>query len=131
MPAICCRRSTVEPSRSRRGTALPDFSGKVAIVTGAASGLGLAIAERLASDRAALVLADLDVEAAEAARDSIVARGARALAQRSDVSEPSEVTMLIARTLEEFGRLDIMVSNAGIETHAFLDEPVEHWNRVL
>src|SRR6059058_2331874 len=82
------------------------FAEKVAIVTGAAGGLGLAIAERLAADGAAVVVAD--------------------------VSDAGEVAALIARTREQFGRLDILVSNAGIGgTHAFLDEPIEHWNRVL
>jgi 3-oxoacyl-[acyl-carrier protein] reductase len=112
-------------------TGLPDF-GKVAIVTGAAGGLGLAIAERLASDGAAVVLADLDLAGAEAAREKLVARSARALARRTDVSDLKDVTALVEHTLAEFGRLDIMVSNAGIGgTHSFLDEPLEHWNRVL
>src|SRR5947207_3569928 len=108
------------------------FAEKVAIVTGAAGGLGLAIAERLAADGAAVVVADVDSAGCEAARDAIVARGGRALAQRADVSDAGEVAALIARTRERLGRLDILVSNAGIGgTHAFLDEPIEHWNRVL
>ena len=108
------------------------FAEKVAIVTGAAGGLGLAIAERLAADGAAVVVADVDSAGCEAARDAIIARGGRALAQRADVSDAGEVAALIARTREQFGRLDILVSNAGIGgTHAFLDEPIEHWNRVL
>jgi 3-oxoacyl-[acyl-carrier protein] reductase len=111
---------------------LPDFAGRVAIVTGAAAGLGLAIAERLASDGAAVVLADVDLAGAEAAREKLAACGGRALAQRTDVSDAAQVAALVARTLEKLGRLDIMISNAGIGgTHAFLDEPLEHWNRVL
>lgn len=111
---------------------MPDFAGKVAIITGAAGGLGLAIAERLASDGAAVVLADVDLAAAEAAREKLAARGSRSLAQRTDVSDATDVAALVARTLEKFDRLDIMISNAGIGgTHAFLDEPLEHWNRVL
>jgi 3-oxoacyl-[acyl-carrier protein] reductase len=111
---------------------LPDLSGQVAIVTGAAGGLGLAIAERLASDGAAVMLADVDGAGADAAREHVAARGARARSQRTDVSDAGEVAGLIARALKEFGRLDILVSNAGIGgTYAFLDEPLEHWNRVL
>ena len=104
---------------------MPDFAGKVAIVTGAAAGLGFAIAERLASDGAAVVIADVDLEGAETAREKLAASGGRAFAQRADVSDPRDVMALVARTLEEFGRLDVMVSNAGIGgTHAFLDEQI-------
>jgi len=111
---------------------LPDFSGKVAVVTGAAGGLGLAIAERLAMDGAAIVLADVDRAGIDTAREKLVARGGRALAQPTDVSDPAEAAALIAHARENFGRLDILVSNAGIGgTHAFLDEPIEHWHRVL
>jgi 3-oxoacyl-[acyl-carrier protein] reductase len=108
-----------------------NLDGKVAIVTGAASGLGLAIAQRLAADGAAVVLADVDLEAADAARETLAARG-RVLAQRTDVSDAADVAALIARTLAELGRIDIMVSNAGIAgTCPFLDEPLEHWTRVI
>src|SRR5260370_30038613 len=108
----CCRRSTAEPSRSRRATALPDFAGKVAIVTGAAGGLGLAIAERLASEGAAVVLADVDLAGAEAARRKLAAGGGRALAQRTDLRDAKDGAALVARTLAEFGRLHILISNA-------------------
>src|SRR5439155_201052 len=79
-----------------------------------------------------VVLAAVDLAAAEVARETLAARGSRALTQRTDVSDAKDVTALVARTLEKLGRLDVLVSNAGIGgTHAFLDEPLEHWNRVL
>ncbi len=108
------------------------LSGKAAIVTGAASGLGLAIAKRLSAEGAAVALADLDEAAALRACGDIEAAGGAAMALRADVSEPGDVTALVARTVDSFGRLDILVSNAGVGgTHAFLDEPLEHWQKVI
>jgi len=108
------------------------FTGKAAIVTGAASGLGRAIADRLASEGAAIVIADANEAHALRARDEIAAAGGRAIAVRTDVTRPDDVAAMVAATLAEFRRLDILVSNAGIGgMHRFLDETLEHWNRVL
>ena len=108
------------------------FSGKAAIVTGAASGLGRAIAQRLASEGAAVVIADANEPHAGLARDEIAAAGGRAIAVRADVTRPGDVAAMVAATLAEYRRLDILVSNAGIGgMHPFLHETLEHWNRVL
>jgi 3-oxoacyl-[acyl-carrier protein] reductase len=108
------------------------FSGKSAIVTGAASGLGRAIAQRLASEGCAVVIADVNEAHGISVRDEIVAAGGRAIAVRGDVTRPDDVAAMVAATLSEYRRLDIMVSNAGIGgMHPFLDETLEHWNRVL
>ena len=103
------------------------LKGKTAIVTGAASGIGFAIARRLAAEGARVALADLDE--AGAVR---VSREAGALAIACDVSQPEDVQRMVQRTLDAFGHLDILVSNAGIGgMHGFLDETLEHWNQVL
>jgi NAD(P)-dependent dehydrogenase (short-subunit alcohol dehydrogenase family) len=105
---------------------------KVAIVTGAASGIGLAIAARLAEDGAVVTIADLDLAGAERARNELAARGASACAFKADVASADEVSALVAGTLAAFGRLDIMVCNAGIGgIHPFLEEPREHWDKVM
>ncbi len=100
------------------------FTDKAAIVTGAASGLGRAIAMRLASEGAAVVIADHDEPRANGVRDEIVAASGRAIAVKTDVSRPEEVAAMVAATLAAYGRLDIQVSNAGIGG-------MHHWNRVL
>jgi 3-oxoacyl-[acyl-carrier protein] reductase len=108
------------------------FTGKSAIVTGAASGIGRAIAQRLAGEDGAVAVADANEANAIRARDEIVAAGGRAIAIKADVTRPEEVAAMVAAALSSFGRLDILVSNAGIGgMHPFLDETLAHWNRVL
>jgi 3-oxoacyl-[acyl-carrier protein] reductase len=108
------------------------FTGKSAIVTGAASGIGRAIAQRLAGEDGAVAVADANEANAIRARDEIIAAGGRAIAIKADVTRPEEVAAMVAAALSFFGRLDILVSNAGIGgMHPFLDETLAHWNRVL
>src|SRR5436853_3915572 len=89
------------------------LGGKVAIVTGAGSGIGKALATRLAKDGAAVVIADLrnhDVAAAEIAK----ATGAKTLGLKVDVSAESDVEQMAAETVRAFGRIDILVNNAAL-----------------
>ncbi|MBA2315528.1 MAG: SDR family oxidoreductase [Chloroflexi bacterium] len=102
------------------------------IVTGAGRGIGRAIAERFGSDGAAVVIADLDdATAAEAAR-AIEAAGGRALAVHADVTRPGEVEALAAAATDTFGRIDVLVNNAGIlrSTRA-ADVTAEEWHLVV
>ena len=88
------------------------LEGRVAIVTGAAAGLGVGIVEALAAAGAAVVVSARRVEAAEEVARRIRRDGGRAMAARADVCIESQVTELIARTVQEWGRLDIVVHNA-------------------
>jgi NAD(P)-dependent dehydrogenase (short-subunit alcohol dehydrogenase family) len=88
------------------------LDGRVAIVTGAAAGLGVGIAEALAASGAGVVISARRLEAAEAVAERIRTAGGRALAIRTDVSVGADTPELIARTLREWGRLDIVVHNA-------------------
>lgn len=105
---------------------------KVAIVTGAAAGIGLACAQRLAAEGAKVVLSDVAVEKGEQAAEAIQETGADAIFIACDVGDKSQVDALIAGAVAAFGRLDCLVANAGI-VHAcdFLDLEEEDFDRVL
>jgi NAD(P)-dependent dehydrogenase (short-subunit alcohol dehydrogenase family) len=90
------------------------LTGKVAFVTGAASGIGNAIATRLAADGAVVALADLNADGVEAAASALAETGAETLALTVDVSDPASVEAGIAKVVETYGRLDLAVNNAGL-----------------
>jgi NAD(P)-dependent dehydrogenase (short-subunit alcohol dehydrogenase family) len=90
------------------------LEGKVAVVTGAASGLGRASAIRFAREGAAVVVADLNSQGGELIVSEIAAIGGRAVYQRSDVTNESDIKALIDRAMREYGRLDITYNNAGV-----------------
>jgi NAD(P)-dependent dehydrogenase (short-subunit alcohol dehydrogenase family) len=110
------------------------LKGKVAIVTGAGSGIGKALARRLAADGAAAVIADLanyDIAAAEIA----TATGARTLGLQVDVSSENDVARMAAETVKAFGRIDILVNNAAvfstIKLKPFEEIGVAEWRKVM
>ena len=96
------------------GHALFDLSGKCGYVTGGGSGLGRAIAGGLAEAGAAVVVSDINGEAAETVAAEVRAQGGRAVAIRTNVAQHDEVDALIRTTTEQFGRLDFAFNNAGI-----------------
>jgi meso-butanediol dehydrogenase/(S,S)-butanediol dehydrogenase/diacetyl reductase len=109
------------------------FRDKVAIVTGAASGIGLATAKRLGSEGARVVIADLKGDAAEKSADSVRQAGAPdALGMACDVSSEAQVAATVKTAMDRFGRLDVVVNNAGLMTFKSLEDLTpEDWQKVL
>ncbi|MCC7080821.1 MAG: 3-oxoacyl-ACP reductase FabG [Burkholderiales bacterium] len=105
---------------------------KVAIVTGGGSGLGKAIATRLAGDGAAVVVADVNEKALNATVQELTAAGHKALAYKVDVSDRERLKDLMDVAVERFGRIDILVNNAGVTRHRpFLELNDADWDFVL
>jgi NAD(P)-dependent dehydrogenase (short-subunit alcohol dehydrogenase family) len=90
------------------------LDGKVAVITGAASGMGRATAIRFAKEGAAIVVADLNSQGGEAAIAECAAAGGRAVYQHADVTREADIKALIARAVKEYGRLDITYNHAGV-----------------
>jgi len=95
---------------------MKEFRQKVAVVTGAASGMGMAMAERFAAEGMKVVLADVEDEALAAAEHEFRSRGSTVLAVRTDVSKAAEVEHLAARAVEAFGTVHVLCNNAGVGT---------------
>jgi len=91
------------------------FANKVALVTGAASGLGLATAKAFAESGASVVLADWNEEAAQSAAKELAAQGHKTVAIRCDVSDDAQVEAMVKQTVAAFGRLDAAYNNAGVQ----------------
>src|SRR5262245_12056209 len=109
-----------------------DFEGQVAIVTGAAMGIGKACAEAFAKGGAAVVIADIDAEVGAATTAAIQAAGGSALFVRTDVSVMAEMEAMAAETLLAFGGIDIIVNNAARALGGRVDQiGEEDWNTVI
>jgi 2-dehydro-3-deoxy-D-gluconate 5-dehydrogenase len=123
------------PSDTAQHLTIPqlfDLTGQVAIVTGAALGIGQAIAYRLAEAGAAVVVADLNLEAAQATVERIISRGGKALAIRADAASVADAQAVARAAVNTSGRLDILVNNAGIYPLAPALQVTEmQWDRVL
>ena len=108
------------------------LEGKTALVTGAAGGIGSAIAQRFAEEGAGVACTDLDLAGAEAVAERIRAAGGQAIAVEHDVARRESWEAAVARTLEAFGALDILVNNAGItRDRTLLKMSDEEWQAVI
>ena len=108
------------------------FSDKVAIITGAASGIGKEIALRFAAEGGVPVIADLNFDHADATAREIKARGSDAFAVGMNVADEAAVEKGVADTMAKYGRIDVLVSNAGIQiVKPIVDFPFADWKRLL
>ena len=108
------------------------LEGKVAIITGGASGMGRAVALGYADEGADIVIADLNQDAAQSVVDEVEAKGRRGLAVRFDVTDPQACKSLVARTVGELGQLDLLYNNAGIGLiKPVWDTTPEEWDRIF
>lgn len=111
---------------------MPGVEGKVAFLTGAGSGIGRATAHVLARGGASVVVCDVNLAGAEETAHEVSRQGHRALPLRVDVSQLEEVEQAVARAQDEFGRVDILFSNAGIAEQVPLTELTEaQWDRMF
>jgi sorbitol-6-phosphate 2-dehydrogenase len=113
---------------------MPGINGKIAIVTGAAQGLGEAIANRLAMDGCrGITLVDMNEDKLKAASEALVStHGIEALPLRINVSDAAQVEQMVSETVDRFGQLDILIANAGIlRAHDILEFPVAEWKSVI
>jgi len=111
---------------------MPELSGQLAIITGAASGIGKEIAKRFAIEGATVVIADLHLPAAQAAAEEINRAGGIAMGVQMDVSDEQAVDAGVAAAVERFGGVDILVSNAGIQIVRPVEQfPFFEWKKML
>ena len=108
------------------------YEGKVCVITGAASGIGRALAAELCGRGATVVLSDIDGSAADAAATQLRATGARAESAEVDVTDAGAVAAVVENAVEKHGRLDLIFNNAGIAvTGDARDLSLDHWRRVI
>jgi len=110
------------------------LEGKVALITGGASGLGLEVARQMAAAGARLVLVDWDEKSLDSATASVAKMAAEVRSLQGDVSDPATATAAIDLARTEFGRLDILFNNAGIDplrARSVVETEVSDWDRII
>jgi 3-oxoacyl-[acyl-carrier protein] reductase len=109
-----------------------EMEGLVAVITGSGRGLGKAIAERFFQEGARVALWDIDLELVKQVRDGLDPSGNKAITARVDITNEGEVGRAVSETLERFGRIDVLVNNAGISRHRPIEEmTVEMFESVM
>src|SRR5699024_525389 len=107
------------------------LAGKVAIITGGASGMGLAGAQIFAKEGASVVVTDISDQLVERVNE-ITAEGGDAIALHLDVSNPDSWKEVVERTIEKYNKIDILINNAGIHMQkGILDAELDDWNKVM
>ena len=107
-----------------------DFSGRVALVTGGASGIGFAMARQLAELGAKIAIADLNIEAARATADKLA--DAEVMTIKVDVQDPEDVINMVDAVIARYGKLDVLMHSAGVGVEkSFLETTVEEWKRLI
>lgn len=105
-----------------------DSGARVALVTGGAMGIGAAISQRLARDGYTVLVSDINLDAAAETVGKIVAAGGTAAPLKMDVSSPESIAQAFASVEKDYGRCDVLVSNAGVaKTFPFIDYPLDNW----
>ncbi|GAT62908.1 hypothetical protein PJIAN_3219 [Paludibacter jiangxiensis] len=108
------------------------FEGKIVIVTGAAQGIGKCVAETFAQEGATVIAADINAQLGKGTVDQINANGNNAIFIHTDVANPTDIELLIKRTIDQFGRIDILINNTGIGCwKSPYDLSVEEWDTVI
>lgn len=109
-----------------------NISGKVVVITGASSGLGEATARMLASEGATVVLGARRTNRIEALADELTQSGAQAFARATDVTDAGQVQRLVDAAVERYGRLDVMINNAGLMPQSLLEaRKIGEWDRMI
>src|ERR1700756_527704 len=107
------------------------LDGKVALVTGAGSGIGRAITLAMAAEGATIAAADIDLAAAQRSADQAAGNVRRAIAIKADCGEVASIDAMVARAVAELGRLDVIVNNAGVTRYAYIMDLTEaDWDRI-
>jgi NADP-dependent 3-hydroxy acid dehydrogenase YdfG len=108
------------------------IAGKVVVITGASSGLGEATARYLAERGATVVLGARRVERLRALVDEITGKGGKAFALATDVTDPAQVQALVDAAVPQYGRVDVILNNAGLMPHSPLERrKIDNWNRMI
>jgi NAD(P)-dependent dehydrogenase (short-subunit alcohol dehydrogenase family) len=110
---------------------MDELRGKTAVITGGASGMGRAFADRFAAEGMTLVLGDIEQPELARAVDELKAAGAEAIGVRTDVAEVADVQALRDRALEQFGAVHVVCNNAGVAGGSVIDSPMEAWRWVV